>query len=133
MPEIKLATIFCEADTDTDADRAGEYRERRQVDADRPQRDYDRHGPSKHADHLDQQHLDRRRQVGRRLIRLSARMLYWSSSATIKGVRQADQEQGVRAAVRQHDRNQIQSFHGIELTDDLNATTTIPRSTPPGR
>ena len=118
---MKLATIFCRHDTDTDADRAGEHRERRQVDADRTQRDHDCHGHQAHADHLDQQHLDRRRQVGGAVDPALGKIAgdIGQPQRDDQECAELDQEQGCEPQSAQHDRNRIQCLHrGLELTDD---------------
>ena len=62
MPLTKLADDLLQAEADADADRAGEHREHREVDADRAQHDDDRDRHHADADQLAEQHLDRRRQ-----------------------------------------------------------------------
>ena len=64
MPLTKFDDDLLQAEADADADRAGEHREHRQVDAGRAQHDDDGDRHHADADQLAEQHLDRRRQPG---------------------------------------------------------------------
>ena len=118
---MKLATIFCRPMPMPTPTRAREYRQRRQVDPDRTERNRDRDDQQPHPDHLHQQNLDRRRQVGRLIDAVFGKI-----AGDVGEPERCDQEQAEldhdqrrQPQSAQNDRNRIQRIdRRIELVDD---------------